>query len=375
MFQKDKTQSNQNATIDFNGLILKKIETFGDIFFVKGNNFDKFRRFRENIDQYSSTVTDYVKTINARDIEGIFLNSSEAEDSHYFWTRGNEYPTDSETYFMEIASHIPEVSMRLKRGESLDSIRNISKLETCCDYYFDTPIRVYEVDGFYQFGDAGRHRCMAAQKLGYAIPVNVVKKYESNHSLSQSENYAPIFKRVKSTSSVVDDLNKTNPNFSHMYFDSPWNINCQRCVSAYEARRRGYDVEALPVPSGNDYLPFMNHPDGWPSVYENFELINCSANSGTAAGNLVEEQLESWGDNCRAIVRVRWKPECGGGGHVFIAERINGKTMFVDPQNGEVNAKNYFELAKGNDVYCMRIDNLEFSEKINQCCKNRKEEN
>ena len=225
MFQKNKSQSNENTTIDFNGLSLEKTGALGDKFFVKGNNFDKFKYFRENIDQYSYIVTDYAKTISSRDIEGIYLNSSEVEDPHYFWTRGNEYPVDSETYFMEIASHIPEVSMRLRSGESLDSIGNISELKTCCDYYFDTPITVYEIDGFYHFGDAGRHRCMAAKKLGCDIPVNVIKKYQSNHKFSQGENYAPTFNRVKSKSSLEDDLNKTNPNFSHMYFDSPWNIN------------------------------------------------------------------------------------------------------------------------------------------------------
>ena len=178
---------------------------------------------------------------------------------------------------------------------------------------------------------------------------------------------------IKGNHSMADDLKAANPNFSRTDPDSPFNINCQRCISAYEARRRGYDVEARPAPEGEDYLPFMRHPDGWPSVYEGAELIDCSANSGTAGAINVEEQLKQWGDNVRAVVRVRWKLTCGGGGHVFIAERVNGVTHFVDPQSGSTDASGYFELAQGSGMFCMRTDNLPFTSKIEQCCTKRTE--
>ena len=176
---------------------------------------------------------------------------------------------------------------------------------------------------------------------------------------------------ISGTPSIEDDLIATNPNYSQTDPDSPWNNNCQRCVSAYEARRRGFDVEAQPIPSGMDSLPIMRHPNGWPSVYEGAELIDCSANSGTGAAINIENQMEEWGSDVRAIVRVRWKPENGGGGHVFIAERTNGTTRFIDPQNGETDARSYFDFAKGSEVFCMRIDNLPFSERIHQCCSSR----
>lgn len=176
---------------------------------------------------------------------------------------------------------------------------------------------------------------------------------------------------ISGTHSIEDDLMATNPNYSQTDPDSPWNNNCQSCVSAYEARRRGFDVEAQPIPSGMDSLPIMRHPNGWPSVYEGAELIDCSANSGTGAAINIENQMEEWGSDVRAIVRVRWKPENGGGGHVFIAERTNGTTRFIDPQNGETDARSYFDFAKGSEVFCMRIDNLPFSERIHQCCSSR----
>ena len=196
--------------------------------------------------------------------------------------------------------------------------------------------------------------------------------FTSYSTASIDHNTATIMSRyapIMGHHSIENDLLATNPNYSRTDNDSPWNNNCQRCVSAYEARRRGYDVHARPIPPGEDYLPIMRHPQGWPNVYKNAELIDCSANSGTAAAINVEEQMRNWGDNCRAIVRVRWKPEAGGSGHVFIAERTNGVTRFVDPQNGNADASSYFELAKGSDLYCMRIDNLEFTDRIHLCCQ------
>lgn len=44
--------------------------------------------------------------------------------------------------------------------------------------------------------------------------------------------------------SIIADIKATNPRFfthTHEYME-----NCQRCVVAYEARRRGYNVIAKP---------------------------------------------------------------------------------------------------------------------------------
>ena len=56
--------------------------------------------------------------------------------------------------------------------------------------------------------------------------------------------------------SIIADIKATNPGFSthtHEYME-----NCQRCVVAYEARRRGYHVIAKPrILSRTDPLPYM----------------------------------------------------------------------------------------------------------------------
>jgi len=221
LFRISKTnQPNEVALIDFNGLLLVNDNMTGDRYFVKGNNYDRFCFFWQNPEKYNSIDVKITKTINASDIEGIYLNINEAQDPRLFWNRGHDYPVDSEEYFMEVASHIPEVRACLEAGASVDSIRNNPSLKTCYDYYFDTPINVYEVDNYYYFAGAGRHRCMAAQKLGHDIPVNVIGRYEYESSDIEkipkdlqlsAENYSRAFTMIgdeyNNTRRLVDYVN------------------------------------------------------------------------------------------------------------------------------------------------------------------------
>ncbi len=207
------------------------------------------------------------------------------------------------------------------------------------------------------------------------VPMPFYQKPNSTQTSQPEQNGNPIdskrdaldrvtmkkYRSITNPHSMMDDLKATNPNWRE---DSPWDVNCQRCVSAYEARRRGYDVTAAPLLDQNDTLQIMRHPNGWPSVYQGAELIDCTSASGTGSATLVEDKMAEWGDGARAIVRVRWKM---GGGHVFIAERVNGKTVFLDPQRGTENVDYYFESAKGNGTFCVRIDNLPFTARIHDC--------
>lgn len=186
-----------------------------------------------------------------------------------------------------------------------------------------------------------------------------------NSDTIQVKDPAKYFPRKTRKYTSEEDILYTNPNYKSG--QPEWTRNCQRCVSAYEARRRGYDVTAKRrILDGTDTLPIMNHPKGWPSVYEGSELINCSSNTRRSVEKKIRENMKAWGDGARAIVRVRWK---GGGGHVFIAEQRKGKTLFMDPQNGNNDVREYFKYAKKDGTHIMRVDNLEFTDRIKDCCE------
>ena len=175
---------------------------------------------------------------------------------------------------------------------------------------------------------------------------------------------------IEGAHSVEDDIKATNPNYeeSRKRRDKAYTHNCQRCVNAYEARRRGYDVTASARKASGDTLPYMNNPKGWAEVYRNGRnfLIPCHSNSTAGVVKKVTQTVTDWGDGARGIVRVQWRG--GSGGHVFITENQGGQVKFLDPQSGDMDCSNYFKIAKVNQTYVIRTDNKEFSELIGDCC-------
>ena len=137
----------------------------------------------------------------------------------------------------------------------------------------------------------------------------------------------------------------TNPHYNPS-FDA-YSSNCQRCVLAYEARRRGYDVTALPtykgdlLPYNKDYLRGLSNPktvDVGRSVHK------------------VTNQMKSYGDGARSIIHVYNTK----GGHAFIAENKGGKIYYIDPQaNGRYTR---LDLTNVSHAQVTRIDNQQFTD-------------
>ena len=158
---------------------------------------------------------------------------------------------------------------------------------------------------------------------------------------------------------VDEDLAAVNPNFSTGEYK--WQNNCQRCVPTYEMRRRGYRVTAKPIPTKakDDYIA-----KDYTCVWENRSKICCPNGSGLQE---IKKQMVTWGDGARAEVFVVWK---NGDAHVFVAEQINGETVFIDPQNHSADASKYFESVLKGFTSILRIDNNNPADVILDCCDN-----
>lgn len=175
-------------------------------------------------------------------------------------------------------------------------------------------------------------------------------------------------KRIKGEHTREQDLKAVNPNFVSGR-NGAWENNCQRCVAAYEARRRGIDVTAKPLPSMNDEL---SRSCGWADSFVNAKPIDCSTTTGLKAKANIIREMEKMPDGARCAVQVIWKGR-GGSGHVFIAEKHDGNISFVDPQPNDMpqlfDSSERFREANGRLVYVMRLDNLKFSDKVKECCR------
>ena len=130
--------------------------------------------------------------------------------------------------------------------------------------------------------------------------------------------------------------------------------NCQRCVIAYELRRRGYNVEAVEWDGwkeGSNSWQWTRALEG--ATY--FENIGARTRKQTLPK--IAQKMEEWGEGSRAFVAVAWDNSTSS--HVFNAEYHNGNVVFVDAQTGKyVKWSEYNALAKPSSIEIVRVDHL-----------------
>ena len=165
--------------------------------------------------------------------------------------------------------------------------------------------------------------------------------------------------------SIKDSVEKANPHRDKSGEYKEFNENCQRCVVAYEARRRGYDVTAQPTYKG-DTMPRTKNINGqefgtWQGAFQNYKSENVSARKGKEVREKIESRMASYGNGARGVVSVQWKK---GGGHVFNVEQTRSGLLYLDAQSGgKYDARELMAKIKTNDVHLARIDNLKFSDR------------
>lgn len=139
-----------------------------------------------------------------------------------------------------------------------------------------------------------------------------------------------------------------NPDFN---FDVQNTVNCQRCVQAYELRRRGYSVEAMPKPRRNNTV-------AWGS-----EIFNGYGKSRAEAiraytldigADDVKKAIENAPDGARFSIYIKWKSTRSA--HVFIGEKVGGAVRYVDPQTGEMDVDEYFARGSKGRFGYFRMD-------------------
>ena len=161
------------------------------------------------------------------------------------------------------------------------------------------------------------------------------------------------------TMSISRSVRGANPNWSE---DSEaWSSNCVRCVATYLARRRGYRVHAAPFSGDDD-----SFAENWKRPFRDKQSLTFTpATSGLVMRSAIESQMARWGDGACAAVRVKWNDE--NVAHVFIAENVNGATMFVDPQTGEMDVSSYFDDSNHFETYLLRLDTNDLEPEAIEC--------
>lgn len=180
------------------------------------------------------------------------------------------------------------------------------------------------------------------------------EKVKDRLMTGKSSDTMDSWKRIVGEHPATDDVLQTNPHYRE---GREYQENCQRCVVAYEMRRRGYDVIAKPsiLP-----LPKDRVAQKWLNFFEGSEFLFCKRGNGLEE---VKQQMQNWGGGARAQIYVLIKQRDNKErAHVFIAEQRGWITEFYDPQSGNVNSENIFnKVTHGKTMIC-RIDNLELGD-------------
>ena len=178
---------------------------------------------------------------------------------------------------------------------------------------------------------------------------------------NRSKEMLPDLKRKPSAITPNDDMAACNRQYSK---GGVYKNNCISCALAYDMRRRGYDVEAMPIDTTsavNGSLPVqLGFYKG-----EKLETFEVPSNLDTAIKQFIKNIIH-YGDGSRGILRIRWK---NGDGHTAVWEVNNSSVVIRDPQNNTVvDLSDYLRRAK--TFYYFRTDNLELTNKVTEFVRN-----
>lgn len=164
------------------------------------------------------------------------------------------------------------------------------------------------------------------------------------------------------------DSGATNPKFGTT---KGYRINCQTCVVAFEARLRGYDVQAKPNPGNRDFYD--------PSAYLSrhcFDAWDDTSDKKTAPRTKDKQEVVDWIKSTmkkgeRYVLEVSWTHTKGHIVNAMVDDR--GIPFIYDAQPnkfyfGDEMVK-FFEKAITNDYgndnpHLLRIDNKGFTDRV-----------
>lgn len=163
-------------------------------------------------------------------------------------------------------------------------------------------------------------------------------------------------KRGKEMTREEANHGKPNPNY---YKGGGFKENCQSCVVVYEARLRGYDVQALSNTKGSKLQELSKQTnkawiDTTTGEFANYIYDNNVTNSKKAydfINNVV-------GEGKRYTIQFIWKGR-GLDGHIISLDRdINGNLRFYDPQTGDSYDENGIKLYLNKIKYTTTISGI-----------------
>lgn len=163
-----------------------------------------------------------------------------------------------------------------------------------------------------------------------------------------------------------EDMKAINPSVHNL--DTNTKNNCMMCTTAYELRRRGYDVAAGRSTTGfysdkvTEWFPKAKKVDVYNPPVGSGEWTKSRLKASSVIGNkeLAEKtvnELKKQGDGARGNIMVQWGR---GGGHSMAYEVSGGNVIIRDCQINKTYKDSTKILKKCATSIYVRTDNVEF---------------
>ena len=211
-----------------------------------------------------------------------------------------------------------------------------------------------------------------AIRAGKAIKSHYnTKKYNAERESNPIDKKTGFHKKTIKMDEA-EDLKRVNPEINN--FNSNTKSNCMLCTTAYELRRRGYDVRAEKAGIGYDDNDINRwFPDAKLKSIDMGKENQLGKTISATVGlnnNYAKEVIKSiekdQPNGARGNLIVRWG---GGGAHSMVYEIKNNKLVILDSQLNKIYTNPEKVLRSCINVQYARLDNLRFNTKsIKECC-------
>ncbi len=202
-----------------------------------------------------------------------------------------------------------------------------------------------------------------AQAVAASVKTKKVEKIRAKSRVDKKTGF-----HVKdSDMTEKEDMYMVNPSFAN--FDRNTKNNCMLCTTAYDMRRRGYEVSAKKASVGyqkDDPIKWYNgakvvdsvtydaKKDSFSTAFKNVAKSTFSLNRGVT--EKVTNDLLKQGEGARGNLIMVW--DYTGSGHSVVYEVQNGKVVLRDCQSNKVYNNPASLLNKSIGASYIRLDNV-----------------
>lgn len=299
------------------------------------------------------------------DIETNDLDKEIESDTFYYFTGYNphevskeEFEQNSKNQYYLQGAISPETKDLMKEMLTEENVDKYTLGQLC--------IKFWDKTLYTEHGHALR-RAIQSKFRNLALKEYEKKAKRVLNSIPKSSDKSSEYALKQNANGYVESMEaapRTKERKAYTY-------NCQRCVIAYEMRRRGYDVEAdafiegtrLGFNHNNLKQSFLNFDDTkMVHEYDRRPDGELYSGKGPLYRALINDMLKE-PDGSRFVLEWDWK--CEGAGHTVNAEKINGEIILFDSQNGKQKPLkeylNYYTNIRPRTINWVRVDELKLS--------------